>query len=429
MLLLEGGRVVCPVSGQDGPLDVLVDEDAGRIAAVGPGLSADPRAAGAMVIDARGAVVSPGLVDLGATLCDPGQTWREDLQSGSEAAAAGGFTTVVASPRTQPVVDCPAVLRDVLTRAAEVTGARVLQAGALTAGLKGEDLAEVGLLHEAGAIALSDGGVATADTGVLRRALDYARPFGLPVLLRPQDPSLATDGVMHEGAVSLRIGLRGEPAEAEEIGVQRIVALARLTGARVHLSHVTTARGLALVARARSEGLAVTASAPARNLVLCDADIEASTYDPHLRVSPPLRTAADRAALIEAVRSGAITLHSDHVPWTRVGKELEFAYAKPGALGLETALKAALTALDGDASAVVRALCVGPAALLGFAPSVAPEAPADLVVFDPQVASALGPERRSRGCNEPLTGRTLRGCVRATVVAGRVVYGPIPAVG
>ena len=429
MLLLEGGRVRCPTSGLDAALDVLVDDDAGVVVAVASGLGADPRAAGARRLDVSGAVVAPGLVDLGAELCDPGASWREDIQSGSEAAAAGGFTTVLASPRTDPVVDTAAVVRDVLTRAAEVSGARVLQAAALTVGLAGEDLAEVGLMAEAGAVALSDGRRATGDSGVLRRALDYARPFGLPVMLRPLDPSLATDGVMHEGPVSLRIGLRGEPAEAEEIGVSRLLALAGLTGARVHLSHVTTARGLDAVRAARAGGLAVTASAPARNLLLCDADIESSGYDPSLRISPPLRSAADRDALREAVRDGVVGLHADHVPWTRVDKELEFAYAQPGALGLESALRAALTGLDGDLGVVLRAMSVAPGRLMGLDPRVAPGAPADLVVLDLEARGVLAPERRSRGCNEPLTGRPLSGRVRLTLVAGRVVYGPIPLVG
>ena len=429
MLLLEGGRVRCPTSDLDAALDVLIDDERGEVVAVAAGLAAHPRSIGARRLDVTGGVVIPGLVDLGAELCDPGASWREDLQSGSEAAAAGGFTTVLASPRTHPAVDNAAVLRDVLARAGEVTGARVLQAGALTLGLAGEDLAEVGLMAEAGAAALSDGRRAIADSGVLRRALDYARPFGLPVILRPIDPSLATDGVMHEGPVSLRIGLRGEPAEAEEIGVARLLALARLTGARVHLSHVTTARAIALVRAARADGLAVTASAPARNLLLCDRDIESSGYDSSLRVSPPLRSPADRAALRVAVRDGVVGLHADHVPWTRVDKELEFAFAQPGALGLESALRAALTGLDGDLDPVVVALSVAPGRLLGLDPRVAPGAPADLAVLDLGAREPLAPERRSRGCNEPLTGHPLFGRVRLTLVAGRVVYGPIPASG
>ncbi|MEC7947789.1 MAG: dihydroorotase, partial [Myxococcota bacterium] len=245
MLLLEGGRVCCPEGGFDQRADVLVVD--GRVQAIGQGVipdGMDPER-----FDCRGAVVVPGLVDLCAHLCDPGDPARETLAGGAAAAAAGGFSTVLTMPDTQPVVDNPALVRDVLWRGSQVGGARVLPAGAITVGLQGEDLAEIGLMVEAGVPALADAGVPVEDAGVLRRALDYARPFGVPVLLRPGEPALEREGVMHEGAVSLRVGLRGIPALAEELGVTRLVGLARLTRASVHLTHVTTARSLDLVRR------------------------------------------------------------------------------------------------------------------------------------------------------------------------------------
>ncbi len=428
MLLLEGARLCCPLGGLDGPGDLLVDTDSGCIVAVGVGLGADLRVS--RRVDCGGAVLGPGLVDLWAELCDPGITWREDLSSGSEAAAAGGFTTVIASPATDPIVDDAAVMRDVQVRMASVTGARLLQAGALTRGLAGKELAEVGLLIEAGAAVLSDGGRPMADAGVLRRALEYARPFGKPVLLRPIDPALAAGGLMHEGPASMRAGLQGQPAAAEEIAVYRILALARLTGARVHLSHITSAGAVALLRQARAEGLDVTGTAPARNLVLTDHDVESSIYDTRFRLEAPPRGEADRAALLAGLQDGTLLgVHSDHQPRSRVDKEVEFSACQPGATGLESALPAVLSAFAGQPVAALQALCTGPAALLGRQPRLAVGEPADLVLFDPSHAGPLGPTRRSKGVNEPLQGRRLQGRVLATVVGGHIVYGPIPSRG
>lgn len=419
MLLLEGGRVRCVATGRDERADVLVDE--GVVVAIGRGVV--PEGATPERIDCSGAVVAPGLVDLCAHLCDPGDPARETLEGGAAAAAAGGFTTVLTMPDTQPVVDNPALVRDVLWRGARLRGARVLPAGAITMGLAGEDLAEIGLMVEAGAPALADAGVPVVDAGVLRRALDYARPFGVPVLLRPGEPALEHDGVMHEGAVSLRVGLRGVPALAEELGVTRLVGLARLTRARVHLTHVTTARSLDLVRRAKDDGVRVTASAPARNLLLTDAEIERSGYDTRLRVMPPLRPEADREALLRAAGDGTLdALISDHVPWGQEDKELEFAWAQPGATGLATALRAAWTALDGDLARVLDLLSAGPGRVLGRGGRLAVGDVADVVVLVDEPGAPVDGRRFGRAHNEPLEGRRLRGRVRLTLVSGEVVF-------
>ena len=419
MLLLEGGRVCCPATGRDGRADVLIDGEL----VVGIGLDLVPPGAPVERVDCRGAVVGPGLIDLCAHLCDPGDPARETLDRGAAAAAAGGFTTVLTMPDTQPVIDNPAVVRDVNWRGGRAAGARVLPVGAITVGLLGAELAEIGLMVEAGAPALSDAGVPVEDAGVLRRALDYARPFGVPVLLRPGEPALERDGVMHEGAVSLRMGLRGVPALAEELGVTRLVGLARLTRAAVHLTHVTTARSLDLVRRAKQDGVRVTASAPARNLLLTDADIESSGYDTRLRVMPPLRPDADRAALLRAVRDGTLdALVSDHVPWGQEDKELEFAWAQPGATGLATALAAAWTALDGDAALVWSLLSAGPGRVLGRGGRLEVGALADVVVVEDGPGVRVDGRRFGRAHNEPLHGRTLRGRVRLTLVAGRGAF-------
>lgn len=423
MLLLEGGRVVCPASGKDVVEDVLID--GGHIVAVGPGLRA-AAGEGVRVIDCEGVVVAPGFVELGAELADPGHPERETLCSGSEAAAAGGYTTVLASPNTDPCVDGPSVARDILGRAAALTGARVLQAGALTMGLRGEEPAELGLLVLAGCVALSDGRALVADTEVLRRCLEYARPFDVPVMLRPGEAALERAGVMHEGSVSLRIGLRGIPAESEEIGLHRLIALARRTGARVHISHLSTGRSLAAFRAAVADGLSITATVPARSLVLTDVAVERSGYDPLLRLVPPLRPEADRVALVGAVRAGEVGVCADHVPCSIVDKEVELVRARPGAVGLETALGATLAALGGDVVAAVRALSILPGRVIGLHPRVVVGSPADLVLFDPVRHRDLSRSPRSRGRNEPLHGHVLPGRVRATVVAGHVVFGPIP---
>jgi dihydroorotase len=416
-MLLSGGRVVCPLGGIDEFLDVRIDD--GHVVEIGPKLAAGE----GPVIDCSGAVIGPGLVDLGTELADPGMTWREDLITGSEAGAAGGFTTLLASPATDPVMDCPSLVREVLARSAGLGGARVLQAGALTMGLEGQTLAEVGLLGKAGCVAISDGGRVISDSAVLRRAMDYLRPFGIPILLRPGEEALSANGSMNEGSVSIRVGLRGEPAAAEEIGITRILSLASLTGARVHISHVTTAGGLALVEKAKSEGLRITASCPARNLLLSDRSIETVGYDTSLRLEPPLRSPADNEALKKGLISGVLdALIADHKPWTRVEKEIEFEWCTPGAMGLETALGAALQGLDGDLRTTLQTLSVAPAAVLGRRATVEVGSVADLVIFEPDSRTIAGPQWRSRGINEPLAGRELPGRIRATLVEGRVVF-------
>jgi len=426
MWFLEGGQVVCPATGINGRFDVLIDED--LIVSVLPEGQTDLSSADGDIrrLDCSGFVVAPGFVDLVAEVCDPGMTWREDLGSASEAAAAGGFTTVVASPKTDPVVDDPSVASDVIARSSALSGARILQAGALTTKLEGEQLAEVGSLLEAGCVAISDGGRQVPNAAVLRRGLSYARPFNAPVFLRPGESTLESEGCMHEGLVSLQIGLRGIPAEAEEIGVSRLVALARLTGARLHLTHVTSIGGLRALEAGRKEGLSITGTVPARHLVLQDRDVKESIYDTRLRLLPPLRSAPHQEALIAAVRSGLLAgVVSDHVPWSRVEKELEFAYAKSGATGLETALSATLYAMEGDVIATVKALSIGPAQVIGFVPRIEAGAVADLVVFDPKAQRTVTAPKRSRGVNEPLEGRTLLGEVQSTMVGGKLVFGPI----
>ena len=415
MLLLKGGRIVCPTTGREGLGDVLIDGE--QIIAVGE----VEAPSSAEVIDCTGCIVAPGFVDLSVAFGDPGETWREGLRHGSEVAATGGFTTVVLSPRTDPTIDLPAIVSELKPRTESVSGARVLISGALTLGLGGENLAELGLMVEAGCVAFSDGGKVFRDTRILRRVMEYAAPMGAPVFLRPGDPALEEGGFMHEGRISSRIGLRGIPAAAEELGVARAIALVRLSGTRVHLTHITTAVALQMLADAQDAGLPITAAVPARSLVLTDSLIEESVYDTAGRLMPPLRPDAD----VQAMRTGAsqrLCVSADHVPWSRVEKELEFAYAKEGAIGLETAAAAAWTALSGDATGFVSALSVRPGRVLGLNPTVSTGATADLVVFDPEVCWTVRAPWLSCGVNEPLSGRSLTGKVRCTIVGGCPVY-------
>lgn len=419
MILLKGGRVVCPSAGLDETTDVQVA--AGRIQAVGLGLPAE----GHEVIDCTGLVVMPGFVDLVCEIGDPGTTWREDLQSAAQAAAAGGFTTILASPATDPVIDTGTAAREIRDRAIAVPGLKVLQAGALTTGLGGKELSELGLMLAHGCAALSDGGRAMGNAAVLRRALDYARPFGRPVLLRPALPELEVDGLMHEGEISFRVGLRGVPAASEEVGIARAIALVRTTGAHVHLSHVTTQVGVDLVARAKAAGLRLTATVPARSLILTDEAVEAREYDTRLKLVPPLRPNADSVAVRAGLVSGVLDgVCSDHQPWTRVEKELEFAYAHAGGMGLETAFRATYAALS-DLSQVAQVMSIGPAGVLGLEAGIRVGAAADLAVVDPEHLGPVQGPWLSRGCNEPLEGEVLAGRVVCTLAAGRVVYGPI----
>ena len=362
-------------------------------------------------VDASGCVLVPGFVDLACEAGFPGFPARETPATLMAAASRGGFTDLLLSPRCEPVLDTPEQVAQAHAAGTRTSGVRTWQAAALTRGLLGEDLTEVGSLLAAGARALSDGGVPLRDGVLLRNAMEYARGFGATLVLRPCDADLDALGVVNDSPVAVRLGLRGNPAASEEIGIARILALVRATGASVHLSHVGTARGVALLAAACAEGLPVTGAVPARSLLLDEASLDDGTYDTRKRLHPPLRAAEDRSALVAAVRAGVLLLSADHQPRAPEEKELEFERAVPGATGLETAVAAALTAL-GDLDAVVRGLAIGPRRTLGLA-----TAPAELVgwaLFDPNAHGAVDPSRHaSLARNDALAGVTLRGRVRA----------------
>jgi dihydroorotase len=436
-LLIQGGRVLDPASGVDMTGDVLVED--GVIVAVGPDLSSRASTGSARTdlrtIDARGLVVAPGFVDLHTHLREPGFEYKESIETGTRAAARGGFTTVCAMPNTEPAMDSRATIEYVLRRAAEVGAVRLLPIGCVTKGRAGKQLAELGELAEAGCIGFSDDGNAVADAAIMRRALEYASTFGLPIIDHCEDPQLA-GGVMHEGWVSTRLGLKGIPSASEENMVARDISLARQTGTHVHIAHVSTAGAVELVRRAKAEGVRVTAEVTPHHLALNHEAVmhhgssRTLAYDTNAKMYPPLRSAEDAAACVEGLRDGTIdAIATDHAPHAVQEKRCEFDNAAFGMVGLETALALALSAPGLTLERVVEALTVGPVRALGLERRVpgigtlAAGAPGDVVVFDPGREWTVEREALvSKGKNTPLLGQTLRGQVVATVYAGEVVY-------
>lgn len=438
-LVISGGHVIDPASGVDGVGDVVIED--GRIAAVGPaGIAVEP----AEIIDAAGLVVAPGFVDLHTHLRDPGFEYKETIETGTRAAARGGFTTVCAMPNTQPPADSRATIEYVVRTAGSRGCVRVLPLGCVTKGRAGKELAELADLAEAGAVAFSDDGDCVADGGVMRRALQYAGALGLAVVQHAEDPVLSRRAPMHEGWVATRLGLAGQPAAAEESVVARDLALAEELAraglpVRLHIAHVSVKGAVEAIALARGRGVPVTAEVTPHHLTLTHEAVawrdgeEDLAYDTHAKVNPPLRTREDVRACVAALLSGAIdAIATDHAPHASVEKDCEFDQAAFGISGLETALGLALTlyhARQVDLPRLVEALTIGPVRALGldrFAPGIGTlraGAPGDVVVFDPEAEWVVDPEAfASKGRNTPLAGRTLRGRVIVTVVGGRVVH-------
>lgn len=417
-LLISGGRILDPQRGVDGEGDLLVDGDR-----IGEGTRAD------RVIDARGLLVVPGLIDLHTHLREPGFEYKEDLVSGTHAAARGGFTTVVAMANTSPVSDCRATVEWVIGAARARAVVNVLPVGAVSKGQKGEELAEIGDMAAAGAVAFSDDGKPVTNGELMRCALQYAAMWGRPVIAHCEDRQLAGEGVMHLGYWSTVLGLRGIPAAAEAAMVARDIMLAELTGGRLHLAHLSTARSVELVREAKARGLAVTAEVTPHHLLLTDEAVATSGFDTDTKVNPPLRTPADVAALLAGLRDGTIdAIATDHAPHHQDDKDVEYNYAASGISGLETALALVLDRLVGqgllELGQAVRALTAGPARVLGLdRGTLAPGAPADVTVIDPSREWTVDPALfASRGRNTPFKGWKLRGQAVLTLVGGRIVH-------
>ncbi len=420
-LFIGQGRVVDPASGIDGIQDVLVAD--GRIVKVGPGLTAPP---GAQVIDAAGKVVCPGFIDIHVHLREPGFEYKETVSSGTRAAAAGGFTAVACMANTFPVNDNRAVTDYILAKARVEGVVRVYPIGAVTRGLRGEQLAELAEQAEAGCVAFSDDGKCVMNTALYRRAMEYALPFGTPLISHAEDGHLAHGGVMHEGLVSTELGLTGQPAAAEDVMVARDILLAELTGAHVHIAHLSTAGAVRLVREGKARGIRVTAEVTPHHLLLTDEAVR--DYDPNTKMQPPLRSKRDVEAVLEGLLDGTIDcVATDHAPHALSEKEGEFAAAANGVVGLETAVPLLLDRLVRpgrlELATFVARLSSGPARVLGLpGGSLAPGAAADITILDLQRPFAVDPTAfRSRSRNTPFRGWTGTGAPVMTVVGGSVV--------
>ncbi|MBI3726064.1 dihydroorotase [bacterium] len=422
-LLIEGGRVVDPARGVDGRLDVLIED--GQIRALAPGLGG--KGEYARVIDARGLVVTPGLVDMHVHLREPGNEEEETIASGAAAAAAGGFTSVAAMPNTDPAVDNEAACEFQVNQGRRAAKARVYPIGAITKGRRGEELAEMGGMVRGGAVGFSDDGSPVRNAEVMRRGLLYAKMFDKVVIDHAEDPDLAGKGVMHAGLVSMILGLSGKSSASEEVMVARDITLAEITGARLHIAHVSTEGSVELVRGAKARGIKVTCEATPHHFSLTDEAVR--SFDPNFKKNPPLRTGDDVQAILDGLKDGTVdAIASDHAPHSREAKEVEFQDAPNGVTGLETMVPVSYTRLVEERglplARLVELLSVGPAKILGIAGgSLAPGAPADVTVLDLETAHAIDVETfRSKSRNCPFRGWPVRGRAAFTLVGGRVVH-------
>jgi dihydroorotase len=420
MILIKGGHVIDP-GRVNGVADVLIEH--GKISAVGPTLTVP---AGATVIQATGQLVIPGFVDLHVHFREPGFEYKETIQSGTEAAVAGGFTTVCAMPNTNPVNDNQAVTEFMLERAKAAGNAHLYPIGAITKRSEGKELAEIGDLRRAGCVAISDDGKPVMNSLVMRRAMEYARAFDVPVVDHCEDLHLSEGGCMNEGVISTELGLPGIPSAAEDVMVARNVSLAELTGARLHLAHISTAGSVRMVREAKARGLKVTAEACPHHFTLTEELTRG--YNTHAKMNPPLRTSQDVQAIKEGLRDGTIdVIATDHAPHATQEKQQEFTEAPFGIVGLETALPLTLALVEEGVlrlESAVDKLATAPAKAFSLnAGTLAVGAPADVAIVDPGLEWEVDPSRfRSKSRNTPFAGWKVKGRVTTTIVSGRVVF-------
>jgi dihydroorotase len=423
-ILFANARIVDPSRDLDIVGDLLIADGVIREAKKGIGAAGVPE--GTDVIDCRDKVIAPGLVDMRAFIGEPGAGHRETFASASQAAAAGGVTTIVCQPDTSPVIDDPATVDFVLRRARDTAIVHVHPMAAITKGLEGKEMTEIGLLKAAGAVAFTDGDKSIINAQVMRRALTYGRDFDALIVHQTEDPDLVADGVMNEGEFAARLGLLGVPSAAETVMLERDIRMVALSGGRYHAASITCAESLQVLGRAKHSGLRVTASASINHLTLNENDI--GPYRTFLKVSPPLRAEQDRKALVEALGKGLIdVVMSDHNPQDVETKRLPFAEAAAGAIGLETMLSAGLRLVHSgeiELITLLRAMSTRPAELLGLAGgTLRPGAPADLIVIDMDVPWIVEPtELKSKCKNTPFDEARMTGRVVRTIVAGRTVY-------
>jgi len=422
-VLLKGGRVVDPSRGLDDDLDLVIE--GGRVAEV----AAKAKARGAEIVDVSGLVVCPGFIDIHVHLREPGREDKETIATGTRAAAAGGFTAVCAMPNTEPVNDSAEVTRSILERAKTSGLVRVYPIGAVTRRSKGEELADYGDLKEAGCVAVSDDGHPVASARMMRRALEYARAFDLPVIDHCEEPTLAEGAAMNEGLVSTVLGLKGNPPTGEAIMVERDALLAELTRGRLHIAHISAGASVDAVRRAKARGVRVTAEATPHHLLLTDEAVRESNYDTSTKMNPPLRGEDDRRAVVEGLRNGTIDcIATDHAPHSVDDKKVEFDRAAFGIVGLETAVSLCMDRLVApgiiDLTRLVALLSTNPARVLGLeGGSLAPGSRADVTVLDLGRRVKVSPEAfETKGRNTPFAGWVLKGGPAMTIVGGRRVW-------
>jgi len=435
-LLIKNGSVVDPASGIDGPFDIYVVDGKiveikgvegargrggkGKLEPLNPG-TLEP-----LIIDATGLFVFPGFIDLHTHLREPGYEYKETIKTGTEAAAAGGFTSIVCMANTDPPNDNSSVTRYIIKRAAEEGCVNVFPVGALSKGLKGEVLSEAGELKSAGVVALSDDGRPVMDGGFMRRGLEYAKAFGLPIISHCEDLTITGDGIMNEGFTSTRLGLKGIPKASEEVMVTRDIALTALTGGRLHIAHVSTNGSVELIRRAKERGIRVSAEVTPHHLTLTDEVVIG--YNTNVKMNPPLREADDIEALKGGLKDGTIDcIATDHAPQSPIEKDVEFDRAENGVVGLETALPLVLRLVDEGVLTLAKAiekLTINPARVLGLAKgTLKVGADADITIVDLNKEWVVDSSSfKSKGRNTPFEGWRMKGRVVKTIVGGRVVY-------
>ena len=412
--------MIDPSQDLDGILDLLIV--AGAVKEIGKGLKAP---AGAEVIDATGLIVTPGLIDMHVHLRDPGLEYKEDIISGTKAAAAGGFTSVCCMPNTKPVIDNKTVVSYVINKAREYGFANVFPVGAITQGSKGENLAEMGELKESGCVAVSDDGKPVMNAEIMRRALEYARGMGIMVISHAEDPTLAGDGVMNEGYVATELGLKGIPWVAEDSATARDVYLAELTGSPLHVAHVSTKGSVRIIRNAKARGVQVTCETAPHYFILTDEAVRG--YDTNAKMNPPLRTEEDRQAIRQGLTDGTIdVIATDHAPHHLDEKDIEFNLAMNGIIGLETSLPLSLRLVaDGILTlpALVDKMSCAPAKILGIdRGTLKPGSVADITIIDPEQEWLVEAEKlASKSKNTPFLGWSMKGKAAYTILAGKVV--------
>ncbi|RUM90896.1 MAG: dihydroorotase [Thermovibrio sp.] len=421
-VLLKGGRVVDPSQGIDGNYDVLIEGN--RVVKVEKNID---RVEATKVIDVSGLIVSPGFIDLHTHLREPGQEWKEDIETGSQAAVAGGFTSVCCMANTDPVNDNPSVTKYIVDRGKEVGLCDVFPIGAITKGLKGEELAEIGLMVKAGIVAISDDGESPRNSRVLRNAMDYARSLGIPVFTHSEDKSLSAGGHMNEGPLSTKLGIPGMPPEAEDVGTMRDILIAKLTGALIHVCHVSSKGALKIIEEAKRNGVRVTCEITPHHFTLTEDAVEG--FNTNAKMCPPLRTNDHVEACRNALKKGvADAIATDHAPHSEDEKLVEFCRAPFGIIGLQTALPLSLNLVrEGylTLSQMIEKLSTNPSRIIGKRDigSLKPGSRANVTVFDPEEEFVLTKEEiKSKSCNTPFLNKRLRGRVKITIYNGKIVF-------